>query len=222
MYYRELIEKANDQHSTASLREEKTQITWNIVKEIEERNGRFLEYSKHRNMWILLNDREMVRTKVAAAIKQYNRQIKTRMKIVRSKNQVKEAELQLENATAVVEENDLKGTSLSTNENHQVRDECDQQYQLIHNNIRLNGGGSVDANVISSAANNQVIRSNFLKNNNIGERSLQHYYSKQHVDDSKRRKTTMLCGGYVNHSTDAWSSDVDADDSCFGRSFFPT
>lgn len=72
MYFRELIEQTHDRHMTAS-RKEKCNITWKIVREIEEQNGRFLDWSKKREMWIVATDREKIRTKVAACYKQYNR-----------------------------------------------------------------------------------------------------------------------------------------------------
>jgi len=72
MHFRELIESTHDQHMKAS-RKEKCRITWNIVREIEKQNGRFLDWSMSREMWIVSKDREKIRTKVAACYKQFNR-----------------------------------------------------------------------------------------------------------------------------------------------------
>jgi len=79
MYYHELIESTNDKHSKAD-RKEKCQITWSIVKEIEERNGRFLEWSLRKELWIVVIDREKKRTKIASCLKQYQRKIVSRQK----------------------------------------------------------------------------------------------------------------------------------------------
>eukprot|EP00536_Pseudo-nitzschia_multiseries_P013345 jgi/Psemu1/309873/fgenesh1_kg.563_\ len=73
MYYRELIETNSKEHASRKTRTEKYQITLRIVELIEKRGGRFLEWSRQREMWIVIQDRNKVRTKVAAALKQYKR-----------------------------------------------------------------------------------------------------------------------------------------------------
>lgn len=72
MYFRESIEQTHEAHMKAT-RKTKCLITWNVVKDIESRNGRFLDWSKTREMWVVARDREKIRTKVAACYKRYNR-----------------------------------------------------------------------------------------------------------------------------------------------------
>lgn len=73
VFFRGLIEQFSESHQTVG-KEEKYQITLRIVESIEEVNGRFLEWSKSRKMWLRMNDRNKIRSKVASSIKQYNRQ----------------------------------------------------------------------------------------------------------------------------------------------------
>lgn len=54
-------------------RKEKCNISWSIVEAIEARNGRFLDWSKSQELWVVARDREKIRTKVAACYKRYNR-----------------------------------------------------------------------------------------------------------------------------------------------------
>ena len=71
MNYRELVELTSDEHTKAT-RKGKYEITWRIVKNIEDQNGRFLEWSKSRELWIVVTDREKIRNKIAACYKHYN------------------------------------------------------------------------------------------------------------------------------------------------------
>jgi len=71
-YYRELIEKYSDDHTTGD-KKKKYEITLRIITEIEKRDGRFLEWSKPKQMCILMKDRDRIRKKIAAAFKQYFR-----------------------------------------------------------------------------------------------------------------------------------------------------
>ena len=76
MYFRELIESTQDKHTQGS-RKEKCNITWNIVNEVLASNGRFLNWSSKKEMWIVATDLENIRKKVAACYKQYNRTVLT-------------------------------------------------------------------------------------------------------------------------------------------------
>ena len=73
MRFRSLIEEIADEHHLASTNDEKMQLTIRVVQQVEKEGGRFLE-SWNGKMWTLAKDRNKVRTRVAAAIKQYNRQ----------------------------------------------------------------------------------------------------------------------------------------------------
>ena len=81
--FRKLIEQYGDLHQKGD-KEEKYQITLRIVEAIEEINGRFLEWSKPRKMWLRMKDRNKVRFKVASSIKQYNRQRTQQMQQLKS------------------------------------------------------------------------------------------------------------------------------------------
>lgn len=92
-FYRELIESNSEEHMSHTGKKAKKAITTNIVKAVEDRNGRFLEWSKD-DMWIVVTDPEIKRQKVACAMKQFNR-------LARNKNAVKNA---LQSASSIVEE----------------------------------------------------------------------------------------------------------------------
>ena len=68
-YYRDLIADYSLEHFTAD-RNKKYEITKLVIKKVEERGGRFLEWKK---MWIVYRDQEKIRKKIASAFKQYNR-----------------------------------------------------------------------------------------------------------------------------------------------------
>ena len=126
MYYRELIESTNYEHSKAE-RKEKCLITWRTMKEIEDRNGRFLEWSISRQLWIVYTDRCKIRIKVAACYKQYNRSIIQLLE-------------QHANRKILVHAN-----TLSTEENDQVRE--GNQNQQESRNVKEQNGSSADASV---------------------------------------------------------------------------
>jgi len=73
LYFRALVESAADNHQQAT-KKKKVDITLQIVENIEKINGRFLEWSKPRKIWIVNKDRSKIRAKVASSIKQFNRQ----------------------------------------------------------------------------------------------------------------------------------------------------
>lgn len=75
MYFRELIEATHDEHAAAS-RKAKCMITRKVVDKIEANNGRFLDWSSSRELWVVAKDREKIRKKVAACYKQYNRSLR--------------------------------------------------------------------------------------------------------------------------------------------------
>lgn len=71
-FYRELIKKYSNEHAVAK-KTKKCDITLGIISDIEARNGRFLEWSTQKLIWMLMKDRDRVRKKIAAAFKQYQR-----------------------------------------------------------------------------------------------------------------------------------------------------
>jgi len=96
MFYRELIESNSQEHASCKIRSEKYQITLQIIKTIEDRSGRFLEWSKERQMWIVMQDMAKVRGKVAAALKQYKR--------TKKENKPKKIEKTIRTAITIIEE----------------------------------------------------------------------------------------------------------------------
>jgi len=198
LYYRELIESSNDQHSKANS-QEKYEITWRIVKAIDERNGRFLEWSTSRKLWIVVTDRDIIRKKIAACYKQYNRSSLARQEQDAAKNikkdhtiKIKEqhmpqqAKSQLDNAianaTAVTEEINFANTlsiNLSMSKTRQVLQPSVSQYGDFPKDNSEDGS---------------VSQYGDFPKDNSEDGSLKHYYSLQHAYNPKRRKTSLFCG----------------------------
>ena len=92
--FRSLIEDAASRHQAAEGNDQKFQITQSIVKQVEESGGRFLESSGQ--MWIVNKDRNKIRSKVAACMKQYNRQRNALQQMSKLKVAVRDAETIIE------------------------------------------------------------------------------------------------------------------------------
>ena len=69
-FYRSVIEATHDDHISASKRD-KVKLTWRVVRQIEERNGRFLELNKSLKSWVQIKDRDVARQKVAQSLRDY-------------------------------------------------------------------------------------------------------------------------------------------------------
>ena len=72
VFYRSLIEATHDQH-IASPKRGKVELTWRIVRQMEERKGRFLEMNKSVKAFVHIKDRNVMRQKVAQSYKEYKR-----------------------------------------------------------------------------------------------------------------------------------------------------
>ncbi len=72
VFYRSLIEATHDEH-IASAKREKVELTWRIVRQMEERKGRFLEMNKSVKAFVHIKDRNVMRQKVAQSYKEYKR-----------------------------------------------------------------------------------------------------------------------------------------------------
>ena len=72
-YYRDLIEDHSLEHFTGD-RNKKYNITRLVIKRIQSRGGRFLKWE---DMWVVYQDEEVVRKKIASAFKQFNRNRKS-------------------------------------------------------------------------------------------------------------------------------------------------
>jgi len=138
-------------------------LTLLILEKIEEIQGRFLEWSRPRQMWIVIKNRNKIRTKVASTIKQYNRQ----------KGESQQLTTTIKNAAAVVPGKHFRETD-------QVQD----------------------------------------RNQESEGKNLRHYYSIDHAYFSKRRKVFCDIGDHRDAAVN--DEDFSGDNSCFGRSFFPT
>lgn len=82
VFYRSLIEATHDEHIASSKRS-KVELTWKVVQQIEEQNGRFLELHKSLKAWVHIRDRNIMRQKVAQSYKEYKRNVA----VLRSKRQ---------------------------------------------------------------------------------------------------------------------------------------
>lgn len=80
VFYRSLIEATHDEHISACKRD-KVELTWRIVRQMEERNGRFLELNKSLKAWVHIRDRNVMRQKVAQSYKEFKRKVS----VIRSK-----------------------------------------------------------------------------------------------------------------------------------------
>lgn len=113
LYFRALVESAADNHQRAE-KEEKYDIALRIVEKIEKINGRFLEWSKPRKIWIVNKDRSKIRTKVASSIKQFNRQKRGSQQLentTKIRSSVAQSSVYGSNEVEGVNHNDEEGTS---------------------------------------------------------------------------------------------------------------
>ncbi len=73
-YYSSLIEASHDEHDSLVHAKEKVVITWKILLHItEERNGCFLDWNKSLNSWVVIEDKAVIRKKIANSFKEYKR-----------------------------------------------------------------------------------------------------------------------------------------------------
>jgi len=188
MYFRELIEQTHDQHTKGS-RKEKCMITWNIVKEIEAQNGRFLDWSKTREMWIVAKDREKIRKQVAACYKQYNRTVLTfQQQQQRKRTIVDDESPNPQQSRSVLVENKAPAKTVST----------------TTTTTTINIG--TDHNSNSNIKINSKIHGNGKK---VDQNLRKYYDSTTHMfpSNSKRRKTFSLFCGSESSFSNSNSSD---------------
>jgi hypothetical protein len=70
--FRGIFENYHDEHVAANQTDKKN-IVWSIVEQIENSNGKFLNWDK-RGWWIPIHDRNEMRSKVAISFRDYNKQ----------------------------------------------------------------------------------------------------------------------------------------------------
>mmetsp|Transcript_930 Transcript_930/g.1986 ORF Transcript_930/g.1986 Transcript_930/m.1986 type:complete len:523 (-) Transcript_930:471-2039(-) len=78
--FRGLIESKYDKHNNATTTDAKVQLTWDIIAEVENKNGRFLVWDNH-GCWREMTNRNQIRTKVAGALKDHKRRLKARQNL---------------------------------------------------------------------------------------------------------------------------------------------
>eukprot|EP00536_Pseudo-nitzschia_multiseries_P008763 jgi/Psemu1/305972/fgenesh1_kg.229_\ len=78
--FRGLIESKYDKHNSATTTDAKVQLTWDIIAEVESKNGRFLVWD-NRGCWREMTNRNQIRTKVAGALKDHKRRLKARQNL---------------------------------------------------------------------------------------------------------------------------------------------
>jgi len=73
-FYSSLIEATHDEHDSLVHARDKVAMTWKILLHItEERNGRFLDWNKSLNAWVVIQDKVVIRKKIANSFKEYKR-----------------------------------------------------------------------------------------------------------------------------------------------------
>jgi len=73
-FYSSLIEATHDEHDSLTHARDKVAMTWRILIHITEaRKGRFLDWNKELNAWVVIQDRIVVRKKIANSYKEYKR-----------------------------------------------------------------------------------------------------------------------------------------------------
>jgi hypothetical protein len=76
VFLHKLMERTYIEHRDSSTQSEKVDLTWRIVREIERRNGRFLDWDRTQNVWIHIIDPKKKREKIAQSYKVYTKQQK--------------------------------------------------------------------------------------------------------------------------------------------------
>mmetsp|Transcript_59764 Transcript_59764/g.146717 ORF Transcript_59764/g.146717 Transcript_59764/m.146717 type:complete len:524 (+) Transcript_59764:390-1961(+) len=69
-YYRGLLEQHYQYHNSASTSDQKVEVSWTIIKNVERRGGRFLAWDNSNGCWTVLTDRNQIRSKVATSLKE--------------------------------------------------------------------------------------------------------------------------------------------------------
>jgi len=133
-FYRELIVDNSMEHARMG-KKKKYDITLQIVTEIEKRNGRFLEYSKEYKVWMIMKDRERVRKKIAAAMKQYlrTRRDEKPSSSLPVNDKQEDLENAIENANDILDTKSIKrGIKNTVERNSSTETSLKQYYSLVH------------------------------------------------------------------------------------------
>jgi len=73
-FYSSLIEATHNEHDSMVHARDKVAMTWRILLKItEELDGRFLDWNKALNAWVVIQDRIVIRKKIANSYKEYKR-----------------------------------------------------------------------------------------------------------------------------------------------------
>jgi len=85
MMFRGLIEQHISEHNAAT-QDRKKNMTWQVIDEVEDLGGRFLEYDRSLGTWMELTDRGAIRHKIATYFKEFRRKIKAQQRIQMSQS----------------------------------------------------------------------------------------------------------------------------------------
>ena len=77
-HYRELLEAHHDEYIETGSNASKQGVISKIVDSIEQRNGRFLEWSTKTNTWIVMEDDGKIRTKVYNSLFRFDKQLQAK------------------------------------------------------------------------------------------------------------------------------------------------
>ncbi|KAG7373943.1 hypothetical protein IV203_013038 [Nitzschia inconspicua] len=72
--FRSILERHYEEHYMATSKESKVAVTWKIVEEVQKKGGRFLVWD-NRGWWVQINDRAVIRAKVAVSMKDHTKRI---------------------------------------------------------------------------------------------------------------------------------------------------
>jgi hypothetical protein len=88
-FYSSLIEDTHDEHDSLVHARDKVAMTWRILLHItDERKGHFLDWNKSLNAWVVIQDKVVIRKKIANSYKEYKR---SRYVLNRSSHKKKQA-----------------------------------------------------------------------------------------------------------------------------------
>jgi len=121
--FRGLIESRYEEHNRLTTIDAKVQVTWNIIKEVEKRNGRFLVWDNN-GCWKEITDRMQVRTKVAGALKDHKRRLKARSNMRANSSSTFEFERQ---------DNHHKKRKVNLNDEGDSEDKCCVNIPFLNN-----------------------------------------------------------------------------------------
>mmetsp|Transcript_5944 Transcript_5944/g.14759 ORF Transcript_5944/g.14759 Transcript_5944/m.14759 type:complete len:303 (+) Transcript_5944:675-1583(+) len=205
MYFRELIEATHDEHTKAS-RKGKCQITWQVVRDIEAQNGRFLEWCPKRELWVVIRDREKIRTKVAHCYKQFHRSVTMQREQKRKQQRLQEKrqqrlQLQSQSQSQTQSQSQPQSQSQSQSQHHVHSPSAPPPTPVLRTTATASAASTTTATFTTTIATttttlNQSSSSALSRTSRIAfaDKKLQDYYSGRDLEQfrTKRQKTASL------------------------------